>query len=440
LKPFWLNKEISFSMLQSINTHYLQPIRTFNRNARLFMWMTVINGVIFSGWQLFFNIYMLQSGVTREFLGIVNSLPALSGLLLGIPIGRLSDRIGQRRMLIIGIIFGGLAFLGQVMFKQHALILIMSALTGIASTTMIVSVSPLMMKLSNLHNRTLLFSLNYGLQTLSGAVGSLFAGQLPTVFGSMLHVEPTSATAYRAVLIGTVLLGSAALIPLWMMREPEATPSEERMQTPPKAEATATSPKSDLRRLILRLATPNFLIGIGAAILIPYMNVFFKDRFNISDSRLGLLFSLSSLFIGVGSIIGPRLTIQFGGKIRTVVLTQFTSVIFMLMIGFIPSLGVAGFSALMRSALMNMASPLYAAFCMEQTPQRQQGFVSSVMNVAWQVGWSVGPYISGVVQQLYGFSPLFIATSLIYLIAISVTWVFFRDAERQHTVSSTALA
>ena len=425
----------SYSMFQNINTHYIQPIRTFNRDARLFMWMTVINGVIFSGWQLFFNIYMLQSGVTREFLGIVNSLPALSGLLLGIPIGRLSDRIGQRRTLIIGIIFSGLAFLGQVTFKQSALILIMSALTGVFNMFLIVSISPLMMKLSDLHNRTLLFSLNYGLQTLSGAVGSLFAGQLPAVFGSIFNVDPTSATAYQVVLIATVLLGITALIPLWMMREPETIPAEETMpsagtmETPQKVDAATTSPNSDLRRLIVKLATPNFLIGIGAAILIPYMNVFFKDRFHISDSLLGLLFSLSSLFIGVGSIVAPRLTIQFGGKIRTVVITQFISVIFMLMIGFVPSLLIAGISALMRSALMNMSSPLYSAFCMEQTPERQQGFVSSVMNVAWQVGWSVGPYISGVVQQKYGFSPLFIATSVIYLIAIGTTWIFFRDAE-----------
>src|SRR6266496_1130939 len=83
-------------MLQKFNTHYLQPLRTFNRNARLFLWVTIINGIIFSGWQLFFNIYMLQSGYTRDFLGIVNSLPAFTGLVLGIPIGRLSDRIGYK--------------------------------------------------------------------------------------------------------------------------------------------------------------------------------------------------------------------------------------------------------------------------------------------------------------------------------------------------------
>jgi MFS family permease len=99
-------------MFQNINTHYIQPVHTFNRDARLFLWMTVINGIIFSGWQLFFNIYMLQSGVTREFLGIVNSLPSLMGLLFGIPIGRLSDRIGRRQAIIISIALSSLSFLG----------------------------------------------------------------------------------------------------------------------------------------------------------------------------------------------------------------------------------------------------------------------------------------------------------------------------------------
>ena len=416
-------------MLQNLNAHYIQPIRTFKRDARLFLWMTVINGVIFSGWQLFFNIFILERGITREYLGVINSLPSLTGLLLGIPIGRLSDRIGRRRAIILGIAFSSLAFLGQVTFKQPALILLMSALTGVFNMFTIVSVSPLLMKLSDLSNRTLLFSLNYGLQTLAGAVGSLFAGQLPAVFGKLLHVGATNALAYQAVLITTVLLGTTALIPIWMMREPQTLPPAGTMQTQPEADARATKPKSGLTRLTVKLAAPNFLIGIGAAILIPYMNVFFKDRFQISDSLLGLLFSLSSLFIGVGSLIGPRLTTRLGGKIRTVAFTQLASVGFMLMIGFIPSLWVAGFAFLMRAALMNMSAPLYSAFSMEQTPEREQGFVSSVMNVAWQIGWSVGPYLSGLVQVRYGFTPLFLTTTVLYLFAIGLMWRFFSRTE-----------
>jgi len=208
------------------------------------------------------------------------------------------------------------------------------------------------------------------------------------------------------------------------MTEPQAPPGMLR------PDSHGEGLRSGLTRLTVRLATPNFLIGVGAAILIPYMNVFFKDRFAISDSMLGLLFSLSSVFIGLGSLIGPRLTTQLGGKIRTVAFTQLASVVFMLMIGFIPSLWLAGFAFLMRAALMNMSAPLYSAFCMEQTPVHQQGMASSILNVAWLIGWSVGPYISGVVQEHYGFSPLFVTTTVLYLIAVRVMWNMFHDAEQ----------
>jgi MFS family permease len=411
-------------MLDNFNTHYIQPIRGFNRDARLFLWTTVINGIIYSGWQLFFNIYMLQSGFERDFLGIVNSLPSLAGLLLGIPIGRLSDRIGRRSAFFIGIIFSSLAFWGQITFQQPVLIAVMSVLAGIFNMFLIVSQSPLMMKLSDHSNRTMLFSLNFGLQTLAGSVGSLFAGQLPAFFGNLLNVSDTSAAAYQAVLIVTVLLGTTALIPLWMMREPDAA-----LQTPLEHDQPSVKPLFSSTRLTFQLATPNFLIGFGAAILIPYMNVFFKDRFAISDSALGVLFGLSSLFVGIGSIIGPRLTTLLGGKIRTVAWTQFVSVIFLLLLGFSGSYWVAAIAFLLRGALMNMSAPLYSAFCMEQTPEKQQGFISSVMNVAWQVGWSVGPYLSGLVQVAYGFGPLFITTSVLYLLAIGIMWIFFRKAE-----------
>lgn len=423
--PVSLHLAYNLRMLNSLNTHYVQPLRTFNRDARLFLWATVINGIILSSWQLFFNIYMLENGFTRDFLGIVNSLPSLTALLLGIPIGRFSDRMGRKRAIFLGILCSGFTFLGQLVFREPIMIIFMAALTGIFNMFVIVNISPLMMKLSDANNRTLLFSINYGLQTIAGAVGSLFAGQLPAVFGSLLDVDPTSAAAYRAVLILTLLLGATALIPLGKLNEPESA-----VLTKPEPGTRQPGTFFGLTRLTLKLATPNFLIGMGAAILIPYMNVFFKDRFNISDSLLGLLFSLSFLFISVGTFIGPRLAERLGGKIRAVAFTQLGSVAFMLMIGFVPSLWAAGIGFLMRAALMNMSAPLYSAFCMEQTPEHQQGLASSVLNVAWLIGWAVGPYISGVVQERYGFSPLFMSTTILYLIAVGVMWKMFHNAER----------
>ena len=424
-------------MLQSIQTHYINPIRSFNRAARLFLLMIVIDGVILSSWQLFFNFYILQSGYNRDFLGLVNSMPSLAGLILGIPLGRISDRVGRKTALIIGLLLTSVFMLTEITFQQPAIIIAAAFMNGTFNMLFIISQAPLMVKISDEKNRTMLFSLNYGLQTISGAVGSIFAGQLPTIFGNILHVQATSAAAYQAVLIISVLLGSTSLIPLWMMTEPRSSIATEAHPTAPRSRSPRNQSSFNLKVLMLKMTAPQILIGFGAAILIPYMNVFFKFRFNISDSLLGVLFSLSSLMIGIGTFIGPHLATRLGGKVQAVVATQFSSLIFLLVMGFSPIFWLSAVGYLMRTGLMNMASPLYNAFCMERTPEHQQGFVNSVLNLSWNIGWAVGPFISGLVQQDYGFTPLFIATAILYFAAIVVQWNFFVREEQNATAPAT---
>ncbi len=423
-------------MLESLNRHYWEPIRSFNRPARLFLIMTIIDGAIYSGWQLFFNFYMLQSGYSRDFLGLVNSMPSAAALVFALLVGRLSDRIGRKRSLIIGIAVCGVCMLAEVTVRQPALIVAAAFLNGIFNSLFMVSQAPLMMKLSDSRNRTMLFSLNYGLQTLSGAVGNVFAGQLPGVFAVLLSVQEHSATAYQAVLIASILLGSTSLVPLLFMREPRSAPSIPSPSHGPEPEGAAPRRLPIWKRLppslasmTARMIAPQVLIGFGAAILIPYMNVFLKDRFNIGDSLLGFLFSLSSLLIGVGSLVAPRLSTRLGGKVRAVVATQSVSLVFLLVAGFAPALWLSSVGLLLRTALMNMASPLYSAFCMERTPEHHQGLVNSILNLSWNIGWAVGPYASGVVQEKYGFAPLFVATAVLYGIAVMLTWGFFKNTE-----------
>lgn len=422
-------------MLQRLRLHYFEPVRSFGRPARLFLAMIIVNGVIYSGWQLFFNFYILQSGYNREFLGLVNAMPYAGGLLFGIPLGRLSDRIGRRVSIIIGLALMGLFMLVQVMVQDPALIVIGAFLYGVSNMLYVLSQAPLMARISDRANRTMLFSLSYGLSTLAGSVGSLFAGQLPPLFGGLLHVGERSASAYQAVLVTSILLGTTSIIPMWLMNETTTRGSVGAAggtaDTPSPA-AVAPERRSlppALLRMTALLAAPQLLIGFGAAILIPYMNVFYKDVFSISDSLLGALFSISALLIGIGSLVAPRLSTSLGGKIRAVVVTQAGSLVFLLLGGFAPFLWLSAVGYLIRTALMNMASPLYSAFCMERAPEEHQGFVSSILNITWTVGWAVGPFISGLVQGQYGFRPLFVATAILYATASGLIWRLFHKSE-----------
>jgi MFS family permease len=398
-------------------------LRALNRSARLFLLATIFSGVVWSAWFLFFNFYILERGFGRDFLGLLNALPSVAALLFGIPIGALSDRLGRKRSLLLGVSVAIICMGLEVTLLDPTWLLVAAFVGGMGNMLFYISQAPFMMKVAQGETRTLLFSLNFGLSTLSGAVGNVFAGQLPALFGDMLHVPARSATAYQAVLLMSVALSLMTLIPLALLREPAVTS--------PAAAPPAKSARWQVARhpLTVRLALPNMLIGLGAAILIPYMNVFFHDRFDLPDATLGILFSLLALSTGLGSLLAPRLVRWLGGKIPAVVFTQSLSLVFLLLLGFSPYLWLASLGFLLRGTLMNMAAPLYHAFALEQIRESEQGIVNSVLELAWNIGWAIGPYVSGVVQQSAGFTPLFIATAVLYALANLFAWLFFHKRE-----------
>ena len=396
----------------------------FRRNARFFLLSTLIGGITFSGFQLFFNIFLRSRGYDLGFVGLLNAIPSGAALLVGVPMGILSDRIGRRRAMLIGLSVNALTAWALVSTEAKEIMVLMAAVNGVANSLYFLSMAPFMMHASSEKERTLLFSLNFGLMTISGAVGNLLAGQLPAWFGQWLGVGAESHQAYQAVLLASVFAGALALIPVWLIHEVR-WPGPRR--EPPVGWQDF---RNLLRPNVLRLAAPNIIIGFGAATLIPYLNLFFKGTFPISDAALGVLFSLSAVTTGIATVVGPRIAERLGSKIKAVVFTQAGSLLFLLVMGFAPVLWISGFAFLIRGALMNMSNPLYSAFAMEQTPERERGAVNSVMQLMWEVGWTVGPYLSGVVQARYGFAPLFVSTATLYGIAIGLTWVFFRSAEQ----------
>ena len=413
--------------------HNFLPVRSFSRPARLFLIAILIDGVIYSAWSLFFNFYILSLGYDKDFLGLVNSLPSIGALLFSIPIGILSDRIGRRKAMLLGLLVNTIAMGLQVTFTGPSLLLAMVFIGGLGQNLYYISQSPFIMSASDQKTRTLLFSLNFGLVTLSGAVGSLFAGQLPQFFGNVLKVQADSATAYQAVLLCAVALGSLSMLPIFLIHEPPGSRAIAREKRQPIGNL--------LRRPILwKLLLPQVLTGLGAAILIPYMNVFFAERFQLSDETLGTLFSLSALLTGIGTVLGPRIALRLNSKIGTVVLTQAMSLVFLVMLGFTPLAPIAAIGFLARGTLMNMAFPLYNTFTMEQFAPGEQGAANSIFNLGWTVGWAVGPYISGIVQLQYGYQPLFVTTTILYAISTAMTWVFFYGLEKQQTASAAVPA
>jgi predicted MFS family arabinose efflux permease len=171
------------------------------------------------------------------------------------------------------------------------------------------------------------------------------------------------------------------------------------------------------RHFIFALAGINGLIGIGAGLLLPFVNLFFKLRFSVPDSTLGLIFALNSLLIGVGNILSPFLARRMG-RIRLVVLCQALSLPFFFLWGYVPILSLSALGYLLRTSLMNLAGPMFSVEVLERVLPELRGGVNAISMVFWNGGWALGSLVSGFIQVRYGFSPLFPVTVVLYSLAI----------------------
>ncbi len=404
---------------------YLRQLHGFSANARVYLLSEVITGLAFSIYMLIFNLYIVSQGYPRSFLGQLQSLPNLIALFGAVPAGMLVDSIGRKRALLLANVLQTFGALGIVVSPGPNWLRLSMVTFGVSQSLWMVSSAPFLMENSTDEERNTLFSAHFGLTTLVGFVGTLVGGYLPTLFGGLLNVDIESPAAYSTTLAVTVALSALSLIPVLMIRE-----------RPRQATVSVRSflPWRNIQNpgMAGRIFLPQVVISMGAAILIPYMNLFFKETYPISDKTLGTLFAVSSVITGVATLASPVLAARWG-RIRALVFTQLASVPFLLLIGFSGVFWISGLSFWIRAALMNMGNPLYSAFAMEQFAERERATVSGLMGMSWNIGWTVGPFLSGYMQAhpSIGFPPIFVITCSFYVVAALLEKAFFQRLDDQ---------
>ena len=88
-------------------------------------------------------------------------------------------------------------------------------------------------------------------------------------------------------------------------------------------------------QLLSKLIAPILITSIGAGLIMPFMNVFFRQQYGQPDPAIGTLFAWGSLAMGIGLIAAPPLAERMG-KIQLVVVTQALSIPFLILLGFSP--------------------------------------------------------------------------------------------------------
>ena len=396
---------------------YAERVRGFQPNARLYLVNVIMAGIAMGIFRLLFNFFVLSLGFDQALLGQLVTTSALTGLIMALPMGYLADLLGRKMSLLLASGATSLAIALMVLFPQVGMLYAMNFVFGVSQSLAGVTMSPFLMENSSDMERTYLFSFSSGLQMVSASVGNWIGGYLPAWMAVGAGVSAMSSQAYGSAMLVTAAGAGLALIPLALMRMQQQVKSERTVFAPIHY---AVQHPAMLSKLIL----PMLVTSIGAGLIMPFMNVFFRDVYQQPDSVIGTLFAWGSLSMGIGLLIAPPLADRMG-KIQFVVITQALSIPFLAMLGFAPWFWMSTVAYYVRVALMNMSGPVYQTFVMEHVDPSSRATVASLVNMAWNFGWAFSPSISGWLQVRYGFGPAFMGTIILYTLSVWMYWKFF---------------
>src|SRR5690606_30481442 len=108
-----------------------------------------------------------------------------------------------------------------------------------------------------------------------------------------------------ALLVGAVIF-TVGLLPLFKLRNKPPEPVQVKHDEVEKVERVDSSFKRNII-LIFHFSFASLLIGIGSGLVVPYLNLYFSNRFDASNAYIGLVLSLGSAMTAVAMLIGPLL-------------------------------------------------------------------------------------------------------------------------------------
>jgi MFS family permease len=403
-------------MANVLKTYFIR-IKQFSPNARLFLASIILTGAALGIFRLLFNFYILSLGMDAKVAGQLTSTNSMTALILAVPMGYLADLIGRKNAFIIGGVAVSLSIAGMVLWPGLGMLFAMSILSGAAQSLSAVAMSPFLLENSGAEERTYLFSLASGAQMTASFVGNSIGGSLPSWIAKQQGVLETSSTAYAGALVIVAGVAVLGLGPYFFMKMPQLKRSERALFAP-----FALAAKEPV--LLGKLILPMLVTSIGAGLLMPFMNVFFRMVYHQSDPVIGTIMAWGSLAMGIGLLIAPPIADRMG-KIQLVVITQGISIPFLALLGFSPWFWLSGAAFYIRIALMNMSGPVYQTFVMERVEPGARATVASLVSMANSFGWAFSPSISGWLQVKYGFGPVFVSVLVLYTISVYLYWKFF---------------
>ncbi len=431
---------------------YARSFSGFERDARVFLLVSLVYGISIGLWWVDFNLYLTSLGFDPAFIGISGTVGSAAGVVVAFPASILSDRLGRRIVLALGAAGSAIAIVGLMVVTDPIGILALSAAMAAASQAIFVVQSPFLMEHSRPEHRNELFSLQFAIGTATNVGAALLGGAIAVIVGSIAGVGASDPAVYRVILLVMAVAAAGAAVMTLAIRddrprrrrdwrtleqrpgdawvgEPIASREDRR---PPSLRERLGIPHPADPATFWRLLVPGFLIALGAGQVIPYLNVYIEGKFQVDLAGLNLIFAITSLGTVIAILVQPALARRFG-KVGSVVLVQGVSIPFLVVLGFSPVLWTVIVAMAVRNSLMNAGNPIANAFAMERLRPAERATYAATASLLWSLGWVIaGPWYS-LLQATLGFEVgymiNFVTVIVLYSIGTWLYWHWFHGVE-----------
>lgn len=367
--------------------------------------------------------YMEELGAGGTELGLLVASYAVMRLIFGPIWGGLSDRVGRKPILMIGVLGYGITMVAFGLATQLWMMFAARILAGILSS----ATSPTTM--AYISDSTAEEDRGGGMGILGAAAG------LGTIFGPALGgllADRSLSTPFFVA--GALSLAAVVLIAVLL---PESLKEGDR------ASGEGALRVVDLRAWWGSLSGPvgpllvlAFLVTSGVMTFYGILGLYALERFEYDTSEVGVIFTILGLVtaLGQGLLVGP-LTKRYGDPsvIKAGFLLSALSlpVIFMANQYALLLLTVGAFSLLSATLIPAITS------LTSKRATLSQGVTLGISNSFISLGRIFGPLVGGFVFDLHWGTP-FIAGALVLLVGFGVSMVWVKEQSTARTIPRPA--
>jgi len=340
--------------------------------------------------------YLVGIGLSQPQTGMLLTLTLVGDTVVSLYLTTRADRIGRRRMLIVGAVL--MAVAGLVFASTKNLwLLVLAGTVGVISPSGN-EVGPFLpieqAALSHVvtdRTRTEVLAWYTLAGSFATALGALAAGSATRVLQTTVM---TPVSSYRmAVLLYAALGVILAVLFSRLSRAAEATTLGQKRTF--QATFAGLSGLDQSRNVVVKLSALFALDSFGGGFVIQsFAAYWFYLRFGVDPGTLGAIFFWANIFAGISALLASRLASRYG-LIKTMVATHLPSNILLILVPLMPTLSLAVLVLLVRFSISQMDVPTRQSYIMAVVSPDERAAAAGITGVARTLGAAVSPLFVG---------------------------------------------